>query len=325
MPKTTTALAAFVAVLLVAMTAWADQRRVAVLQPDPQLRRAISLALSPWGLETIPISAALPRSSQPEAVEGASILAARLDVEAVVWTTRLEQGSLLWVFDVSTGDVTTRKLSETPPFDGASAAAVALSVKTVLRASVIAPPDERFGSQQAEPRDHRVSAIELGGGGHWVSEDELDFRLELAGIWWFSVARRFGMSLKLASGPGLQIDHAAYEGRYREAAVGAQALFRVVDVPGFSTVIGVGGGAHWAMLRGTVVASARNTDVDRVNGSVELETALNFRLSDRVYLGASVGAAYFPAYRRYLVDGESIFAPWPLAANLTGHCGIELF
>src|SRR5688500_9374970 len=131
MPRMTAALVSALAVFGFAMTAWADQRRVAVLRPDHELLRAVSLALSPWGIETIGSDEALPKSSQPEAVQVASRLARQLEVEAIVWITRLKDGSLLWVFDLRTGDVTARILPEGPPFDSAAAAAVALSVKTV--------------------------------------------------------------------------------------------------------------------------------------------------------------------------------------------------
>jgi hypothetical protein len=65
--------------------------------------------------------------------------------------------------------------------------------------------------------------------------------------------------------------------------------------------------------------------VTRVNGSVDLETSFNFRVAKRVYLGASLGAAYFPAYRRYWVRGSSVLATSPLSASVAGFCGVELF
>src|SRR5262245_24570466 len=126
-------LLAFVVVLCVTATGWAD-KRIAVLQPDDELVRAISIALSPWGVATIRSDRPLPGPSQLETIRAATRLADELRVEALVWVTRAEQGSLLWVFD-NRGDVTSRALVETPPFDSAAAAAVALSVKTILRSS----------------------------------------------------------------------------------------------------------------------------------------------------------------------------------------------
>lgn len=321
----TAALVIALAVLGFARTAWAEQRRVAVLQPDHELLRAVSLALSPWGIETIGSDAALPKSSQPEAVQVASRLARQLGVEAVVWITSLNNGSLLWVFDLRTGDVTVRVLPEMPPFDSAAAAAVALSVKTVLRSSVVAPPEERFGAPSTSPNVDPISAGEIGAGGHWVGEGEVDFRVELAGVLWLPAARRLGLSLEVSSGPGLQIDHPDYSGRYQEFVAGAKARFRLVYLQDFSVAVALGGAAHWATLRGTVAADSRESNADRLNGSIDFETSVNFNVSSGVYLGTSLGTAYFPAYRRYLVSGEPVFAPWPLVANFSGYLGVELF
>jgi hypothetical protein len=330
MVKTTTALVGFVAVLCFTAAAGANQRRIAVLQPDEELLRGVSLALAPWGIETTSSNAPLPKSSQPEAVRVAAQLARRLEVEALVWITRIEQGSLLWVFDVRTGEVTTRLISETPPFDGAAAAAVALSVKTVLRATVVAPPAERFGLQPpppttdsvSAPRDS-VSAVEVGAGSHWIGTSRRDLRVRLAGVLWFWAAPRLGLALVVSSGLGLRIDHPDYSGRYREFVAGARARFRIVDLSGFSTIIGLGGAAHWAKLQGTLTADSHPGNVDRLNGSFDIEASFNFDVTEALYLGASIGAAYSPSYRRYLVGGEPIFAPWPVTPNLTGFCGVE--
>lgn len=321
------ALATIVVGLSSAMTGKAEQRRVAVVHPDDRLLRAISLALSPWSLQTIRSDSPLPQSAQPQAVEAASGLASQLNVDAVVWMTEREQGSLLWVFDVESGEVTTRMISETPPLDDAAAAAVALSVKTVLRASVIAPPEERFGSPAAEADPVSMSALELGAGGYWLSAGEFDTRAELALVAWL-MKRRLGLSLEVAGGPGRRLD-GAYTGVYREFSMGARLRVGLIETSSFATLVAVGGGARWAMLRGAIsdgaISDGASVDVDRVNASVDLETTFNFKLSTGVYLGLSLGASYLPRNRRYLVDGDPVLAPWPVTTHLAGHCGVDLF
>lgn len=353
MLRTTAALVALVAALSFAWTAWASQRQIAVLQPDEELLRAVSLALSPWGLETMSSDAPLPGSSQPEAAQAASRLARQLEVEALVWITSPGRGSLLWVFDVRTGNVTTRQVPQTPPFDSASAAAVALSVKTVLRSSTVAPPEERFGAPAPPAQAERgttartttiqpppaegtaastntatasdVAAVEIGASGYWIGKREIDPRLELAGVLWIPAARRVGLSLETSSGPGVRVDTPDYEGRYRELVFGARARFRVVPVQGLWAVFALGGAAHFAMLRGTLTADSLDRDVNRLNGSLDFETSINFDVSSGVYLGVGAGTAYFPRYRRYLVHGNPVFSPWPLTVQLTGYCGVEVF
>src|SRR6187455_2733000 len=109
--------------LFVTTALGSHERRIVVLQPDEELLRAVGLSLSAWGIETTQSDATPPEPSQPEAVQAASRLARELGVEAVVWVSSADQGSLLWVFDARAGDVTTRLLTETPPFDSAGAAA----------------------------------------------------------------------------------------------------------------------------------------------------------------------------------------------------------
>lgn len=321
----TPALAAALAACFLAAAAWAAPTRVAVLQPDAELYRAIALALEPWGIETLRSDAPLPRASQPEAAQEALRLGRELDVEAVVWVTAFEDGALLWVFDVGTGDVTTRVSPAAPPFDGASAAAVALSVKTVLRASAVAPPSERFGTHEVSPSDDRVAALEFGAGAQWVGERWFALRGELAGTWWLPESRRLGLGAGLASATGLRIATPEFDGQYRELALGAKARLRLVEAPGFATVLSLGGAAHWAVLRGTLAEGAESVGVERLNGSVDLGVSANLHLTERVYLAASASAEYFPRYRRYLVEGDAVFAPAPVYVNLTGICGVELF
>ncbi len=305
-------------------TASAEQRPVALLQPDPELQRAVSLALSPWGIEVLRSDAPLPRSSQPEAVQLASQLAEQLQVGAVVWVTRLRgEGALLWVYDVRRGDITTRMVSETPPFDGPAAASVALSVKTVLRNSVVHEqrPEPPAPVRKLQPL--RVFALEAGADARWFGEQWLDYEGRLTGIFWLPPDRRFGFSLDASAGLGLGIDEAPYAGRYRQLALGAKAHVKWVPTPKLSLVMALGGAAHWAMLRGEL-SSGQTRDVDRVNASVDLQSALNVSLSDSLYLGASLGASYFPWYRRYLVDGAPVFSPHALTPTLAAYVGAEL-
>jgi hypothetical protein len=317
---------AFAVLFCVANARGAGKPRIAVLQPDDELLRAISIALSPWSVDTTSSDLAVPGSSQPAAVQTASRLAEQLGVDALVWLTPTEQGSLLWVFD-NRGDVTTRALPQAPPFDSAAAAAVALSVKTILRSSVVAPQDERSEAPASSERAEHTAAMEIGTGVRWLDERELEFRIELAAVLWLQKARRVGTSLELSWGPGVQIDDSSYRGRYREFAAGAKARARVLDFKRLSVIVSLGAAARWATLEGTANASAgpSASSVKRLNASIDLQTSLNLRLTKSTYLGASLAASYLPAYQRYLVEGRPIFSPWPVTASLTGYCGVDLF
>ncbi len=326
MPRRSIAALAVVGVLFcVVGAAGASPRRVAVLQPDPELYRAVSLALSPWGIQTTRSAAAGPAAASQNVVQAAAELSRRLHVEALVWVTALGDDSLLWVFDAGAEALTTRPLTESPPFSGASAAAVALSVKTVLRSSALSPDRERYGSITSPQQERRSLALEIGGGGHWTGERRSELSIELASVLWLSSAPGLGLRLDVSTGPGFRVERTGYAGRYTEAVLGAAVRYRVLDAPAFFAVVGLRGEAHWARLHGEFEASSLRSTVDRINGSVGFETSANARLRDRLYLGVALDADYYPTYRRYLIDGMPVLSPGPITANITGYLGVELF
>jgi hypothetical protein len=306
---------------------WASaesQRRIAVLEPDSELFRAVSLSLSAWGVETIRSDAPPPPPLQPQAVQVAAGLARQLGVEAVVWVSSTEGGSLLWVFDARAREITTRMLAERPPFDSSAAASVALSVKTVLRASVVAPPEERFGTEPAQPKA-RLFALELGVGGNWLADHKAQLRFELGAVAWLAVARRLGVSLELSSGPALTIADSVYQGRYFEHVAAAKARFRFIREPGLWAALGLGGALHWTALEGALVESSIERNVSRLNVSLDAQASFSVYLGAATYLGASADLSYLLSYQRYLVGGQPVFAPWPLGFGVGGYCGVELF
>jgi hypothetical protein len=91
-----------------------------------------------------------------------------------------------------------------------------------------------------------------------------------------------------------------------------------------SAAVSLGGAAHFARLEGTLVDGELERDVHRVNPSLDVEASVGGHWS-RAYFGAALGLAYFPTYRRYLVEGEPVFSPWPIAVGLRGYCGVDLF
>jgi hypothetical protein len=322
-PKWAAALLVCSAVLSVVTAAAAAPHRIAVLQPDAELHRALVLALSPWGVETLRDDTP-PPSSPPEALELAARLARQTEVEAVVWVSRTDAGSLVWVFDAHAGEVTTRMLDEVPPFDSAAAAAVALSVKTVLRASVVAPPAERFGAPPVSRRRERVFALEAGAGGGPIGSEQFDIKFELAAVLWLAAARRLGLSLEVAYGPELELEGNGFRGSYRDIATGGRARFRILS-SALSFGFSLGAAAHWTTLHGSLPEDTVERSVSRVNASIDGELSVALSVGRGVYFGAAIGVAYFPTYRRYLVLGEPIFSPWPLAPNLGAYFGVEVF
>jgi hypothetical protein len=328
-------LLACLSVLACSLTAQAAERRVALVQGDPELQRALTLALAAWDVETIASDAELPQPAQPQAVMQAAALARQLGVDGVVWISASAEGSVLWVFDAHTGEATTRVLTESPPFGSATAAGVALSVKTALRTSVepgqpklepSPPADVPAPAPAIEPRRERERVtLKVGGEAQFVADGAAQARLTLSSVVWLSESPRLGVGLALAGGDGVAVSTPSFVGRYRDLSFGPGLHLRLLSRKILAASVFVGGALHAALLDGTVVPDATDAAVKRYNLSVDGGAQLDFRLGAGFYVGLAAQAAYLPAYQRYLVDGAPVFSPWRLTASAGGHCGVELF
>lgn len=124
--------------------------KVVVLSGNPTLDRALRMSLSPWRMRLEVVTARSPGSNMPISAMRARVLAQELSADALVWIAETPEGAALWVHDARTGNVTART-TPSPPFDIPTAAALALSVKTVLRASGLAPDGRDTSGEASEP------------------------------------------------------------------------------------------------------------------------------------------------------------------------------
>ena len=304
----------------------AAERRVALIRGDAELLRALSLALSAWEVETIPIDAPLPESSQPRAVLQAGELARRFHLDGVVWISQAPEGSLLWIYDARSGEITTRVLAEPPPFHGAAAAGVALSVKTVLRTSVEPAPvaRERATEPKQEPAPGRVT-LRATLDAQLLADRQAQTRLSLVSIVWLGAQRRAGLGLRLGAGLGVDLETPAFFGRYRDLAFGPAAQLRVLTAQHLSVSIFAGGALHVALLDGTLARDGTQAVVKRYNPSVDAGGQLDLRLGRGLFVGLGAQASFLLGYQRYLVESKPVFAPWRITPSGGGHLGLELF
>jgi hypothetical protein len=139
-------LRAAILVLVLAATASAEPTaRVVLVDPDPELQRAVATALAPWRLELI---------VDPTPVDAGTV-SERADAQSarfVVW----REGSDLIVFDRDRGEAEHREAS-TGALDPVAAAAAALTVKTLMRLPPEPPPEP-------EPEPPVVLPVEPPGG-----------------------------------------------------------------------------------------------------------------------------------------------------------------
>src|SRR5262249_20887700 len=143
------AMIAILVAMLVAGVANAERRRLVLIAPDAELHRQVGIALSAWGIEVATSDDTPPGAVFPEVEERAEALARALHADAIAWVAPTEDNAVLFMYDAMSSHVASRVIGVKPPFDGATAAAVALTLKTLLRSSAIAPENERFGAETA--------------------------------------------------------------------------------------------------------------------------------------------------------------------------------
>lgn len=337
-----------VAVLLVSIlwptTARAAARNVVVVGGGPTFRDAVTVALTPWSLVVVPVETAPPEPVMPRAGREARSIAQRYGAAGVVWLTASEDEHALWVYDGATGQVVTRVMDVGPPFDAPSAAAAALSVKTLLRASTVAPPGERLGAEAAPPASGAVPAdeppgpapperadaparleappgargpvqIEVGGAARAIADD-VDARIGLGASLWMGPSSRVGVGLVARGGPGLGVSAERFRGRFDELSVSPSLR---VSVP-LSSTVGleprVGTTLHVTRIDGVTLETAQAARESRLDASIDGGAVLDVAVSRSTRVGLDVELGYVLRYQRYLVSNAPVFELGPVQASV---------
>lgn len=323
------------ALVLATAPALGAGRRIALLNGDPELQRELTLALSAWDIETVPLDLQLSESDAEARMQAAE-LARNLHLEAVVWVSLTADGSRLAVFDVHTGELTLRNFREFPPFASTTAAGLALSVKTALRPSVeqaSEPPAPRApapvlrkpkpAERIFEPPNARASLRALFDVA-WVAENKAEPRLGLGTTLWFGQKRHWGAALRLSAGSGVDVNAAGFAGRYRDLTLTLGGEWRWLNAGSVSSALGLGGALRAAILDGTLSGN-NQIAVLRYDPGVDAAFRLDVRLAGAWFFGVDASACFFTHYERFLVAGRPIFAPFRLSPSLGASLGIALF
>jgi hypothetical protein len=317
----------FASLLLVASPAWAEPRRVALVEADQQLEHAVAVALSPWGVSASVATGPTPGTELPGAARRAAALARRLRVDVVVWVTATDRGSVLWMYDLDTDEVSTRELGESPPFSDPAAASVALSLKTLLRATTVAPSTERFGVAPPVERAPHAGRLTLAAGGdlRFLASDTNEVRASVDGVWWFQPApTRLGLGLGFAAGPGVSIVHQDFSGQFRQLSLSGALTWQVVGNRWLASSLFAGGSAHFSELSGFSQSVGDGVVARRITPTIDAGTHVEVTPGAGINLGLGVRALYLPRYQRYLVRGEAVFELWPIAAEFGVRLGVNL-
>lgn len=212
---------AVVLFLLLAMAPRAEAQtgRVVLVSLDAELEAAISTSLAPWGAQIVPHVGESP-GSMPAASELGRSLAAAEQALAVVWISTSESGPALWVYDADGDRVLARALPSPPPFDEPTAAAVALTLKTMLRHSAVAPPAER--AVVPAPPPYRLVHLELALGAlaFATRPEDAEPRIALAlSLFPEALGGIVGASLAARAGTGIAVEAGSARGRWTDTLV----------------------------------------------------------------------------------------------------------
>jgi hypothetical protein len=310
-----------------AAVAHATARRVALINGDFELTRSVSIALSPWGVDVVPVSVDSPGSSLPKAAHRAAELARQFDVDAVIWVSASGTESVLWVYDARADDVSTRDFAEAPPFASPVAAAVALSLKTVLRTTVIAPESERFGAteREASSRPGRLR-LESEGNVRFFASGMREFRPALGAAYWVNAkSGEIGPAMDFSFGSGVAVATDRFSGRFHDFAVSPSLRWWLPMSEPTRVQMLVGATGHFTTLEGVALSTATSVTSHRFNGSLDAGVIVALRLSSAIELGLDAKGSYLLHYQRYLVNGQPTFELWPWTAELGGHVSVALF
>jgi hypothetical protein len=319
------------AVLSVAPPAHAGDGRVVVIDVDPRVADALVVALSPWSLTVVRAPGPTPESDVDAAAARARVIASDLHAGAVVWLAPPrppDDQAALWVYDAQTLELAVRPLTVWAPFDDAGAAAVALSVKTVLRASPLiaaepaapeAPPppppvtgpatsvEPAPAPTHARPGTEWWFATFVGARAPTGASAPVEARASVgASAWPARFGGHAGFGLDLEAGPGASVSTHAFQGELREGSLAITARLRSPVAPWLALELQGGPALVLASLDGEAVPESTSLHALRLDPAVDLGAVADVTFGPRVSLGALATGSAFLRFQRYTLDGDGL-------------------
>ena len=287
--------------------------RVLVVGGDAELESAMKVALAPWSVEVVTAPGPPPPPTMPEAARRAEALGNEAQALAVVWAA----DGTLWIWDRASEQLVARPLRAAMPLDAAAAASAALSVKTVLRGTVVAPEPERLvppAVAAAAPPVEPAWRLDAAGGARYWSSVGWEPRLGAAVSWrWLS----FGA----AAGSGVPIDNATFAVRLRDVQVGAAAHLDFGSER-IRTELALGPSLHVLTLE--VRAPGFSRTVNRADPSIDVTAGVDARLGRHASLGMFGAANAFLLRQRYLANDTVVLDVAPVAVDIGLRVRVDL-
>jgi hypothetical protein len=310
------------AALAAAKPVFADDEhagKVVAVHADPTFLDATRVALVSWHVDVVTSDAAMPGTNLDVALESARRIARAEDARAVVWI----EGGSLWVYDDRAHAIAVRPLPSPPPWDEATSAAIALTVKTLLLSAFEAPqethstlphreheaPPTKKKTPPAPPAAiHTVRILTLAGlRVPTNASDKAAARFGVDLTYFPSFAKgRAGLALTTDVGPSVLVDHAPYfAGTFTDVIGAAQIRLRLPLRSWLGLELGVGPGVHFSALEGSSASLGLAGRVTRIDGSIEamLGTELSWKI---LRVSPIVGTSFLLHYQHYAASGVQI-------------------
>jgi hypothetical protein len=288
-----------------------ETRRVAAIDPDAELARALNIALSPWGTTVTKVQIDV---TAPIVDERARAIAQQTHADVVMWVSEHHGHYAVWIYDVASDHTSLRDLTTSPPFDATTAASVALSVKALLRLTVVAPPRERFGAAQPPPEPDWTFGLSTSLADHAGSASLLEPRGALYASYWPRIFGHYvGAEIGLSTGLGVSVNQktptgtvfngtlADFGGR---AAIGA----RTPLASWLGVELSLGATVHLVSLKADVTSGGvtrKYPAVTRVDGGFEPQVAFTVAiLHDVLRVAPWAGVTVLTVWQRFLVEKQ---------------------
>jgi hypothetical protein len=299
----------------------AEAERVVLAGMPENLADATDTVLVPWQIEMLRVTES-PAADPDQARRDAEALATRTRAGAVLWLAAPPESPTLWMYDASSRQVLSRPLPSAPPYDDPTAASVALSIKTLLRHSSVAPPAERVTPKAVSPQGPpqgpppvppvprpappRPFTIDARAALRLAQVDTAwgyEPRLGVGVTWWPAfVPGRPGLGLAVDLGPGQPVARGGFRGRFHDLAT-TLALRSDIALPLWgervSLVPMLGVGVHVTRVAGEQQPQSAQVRVSRLVPSIAAGVDAYARIGRIVRIGVTLQGALMTRTQDY--------------------------
>jgi hypothetical protein len=260
--------------------------RVRLLATPSQLERALRTALGPWGMQVQRVPAE-PVPEHPYDHGELATVARRLDADVLIWLSRSAERGELWLHEVAHGTTSIRSVPM--PLSATVSAALALSIKTQLRAVLpelppasgdVAPasaaptslalspgsgPDGASGGPEPGANWQVLVHAALRGAATRPALTEARYALETRWAPWAAApsGARVWFGMRADLGLPEHLSSSSFRGEYSELGAGLCATLSQRASPRLNVALQLAAGLHSASLSGTLLRDGTPTEHTR--------------------------------------------------------------